>query len=199
MAERIKCEICQITFKDENGLMQHKQAKHPVVEKPQKINTKKIKNWTIIIVVIGLIIMGFGWLIYSTYQGINSCKTESAETMNIGGHTNLALHIHAALNIIIDGEKQAIPANIGILPGIMRPVHTHALDNEVHLEGPCQRDFTLRDFFAIWGRQFNSQCIFDKCTEGGILSMRVNGVDNQDFDSYIIKDDDDIVIEYKSN
>lgn len=197
MAERIECGICHMTFKDENGLMQHKQAKHPVVVKP-KIDTKKIGNWIIAIVIIGLVIVGVVWLGYSTFKGINSCKTDPAETINIGGHTNLALHNHAILNIIIDGEKQIIPGNIGILPGIMRPVHTHGLDNELHLEGPCQRDFTLHDFFAIWGRQFNSQCIFDKCTGEGTLSMKVNGEDNKEFENYIIKDDDDIVIEYSS-
>ncbi|MDO8508154.1 MAG: hypothetical protein Q7S27_00550 [Nanoarchaeota archaeon] len=199
MADRVECEICHATFKDENGLTQHKQAKHPVEEKPAKVNTKKIKNYAIAIIIIGLIAIGMAWLVYSTYQGVNSCKTAPVTEVNIGGHTNLAMHIHASLNILIDGQKQTVPANVGILPGVMRPMHTHSTDNEIHIEGPCKREFKLGEFFQIWGREFSSQCIFDKCTDEGTLTMKVNGVANSDFENYVIKDHDNIVVEYEGN
>ena len=199
MAEKVKCEVCGVMFKDEHGLAQHKSAKHPVVESGVKFNSKKIRNWTIFIVIVGFVIFGIVWLIYSTYSAINYCKVAPVTEVDIGGHTNLALHIHSKLIIIIDGKQQIIPANIGILPGIMRPIHTHATDNEIHIEGPCQRDFTIGEFFQIWNKPFSSECIIDKCTDSGILTMTVNGVLNTEFENYYMKDGDDIIIEYKSN
>ncbi len=198
MAEKVTCDICNLTFKDENGLAQHKEAKHPV-EKKSTINTKKIRNWTIFILITGIVLFFLIWLVSSTVKGINYCKDAPVTEINIGGHTNLALHHHVKLNIFIDGVKQIIPANIGILSNIMRPLHTHDTDNEIHMEGPCKRDFKLGDFFAIWGKTFNSQCILDKCTtDGGVLTMKVNGIDNNDFDNYILKDEDSIIIDYIS-
>ncbi len=198
MAEKTKCEICNIVFKDEHGLAQHKAAKHPIIVKEPVFNGRRIRNWAIFIISAS-IVLSIGWVIASTYKGINSCKTAPVTDINIGGHTNLALHIHADLNIIIDGKNQLIPANIGILPGIMRPMHTHASDNIIHIEGPCKREFRLGEFFEIWGKEFiNSACIFDKCTTDGILSMRVNGISNNEYNRYIIKDHDSIVIEYNS-
>ena len=198
MAEKSRCEICGMEFKNEEGLAQHKAAKHPVIEKKQSINSRKIRNWTVFIIIIGLVIFFIGWLISSTINGINYCKIAPVTEIDIGGHTNLALHNHADLEMIIDGKAQIIPANIGILPGVMRPIHTHDAGGELHMEGPCKRDFKLGDFFAIWGKKFNSQCIFDKCTDSGALKMTVNGFDNKEFENYILKDDDDIVIEYNS-
>lgn len=198
MSERLECEICHMTFKDEQGLMQHKQAKHPVEEKP-RINTRKVRNWAIFIVIIALIAAGLTWVIASTYKGINYCKTAPASEINIGAHTNLALHHHADLEIIIDGVKQTIPTNIGVLPGIMRPIHTHDASGEIHLEGPCQRDFKLGEFFEIWGKEFSSEKIFDKNVDSGVLTMKANNAKNNEFENYVIKDSDEIVIEFKSN
>lgn len=198
MAEKVECDICHMTFKDEHGLMQHKQAKHPVEEKTPSVNMRKMRNWLIFIVIVGFIIFGIGWVVFSTVEGINYCKTARVTEIEIGGHTNLALHHHAKLEIIIGGERQTIPANIGILPGIMRPIHTHSADNEIHLEGPCQREFKLGEFFEIWGKKFSSNGIFDKDSNSGTLTMLVNGIENNEFENYIIKDGDDIVIEFKS-
>lgn len=199
MAEKVKCETCNQTFKDENGLAQHKSAKHAPTENKPQVNTKRIKNWAIFIVIISLILILIIWLIYSTFKAVNYCKVAPAEEIDIGGHSNLALHIHSILHIIIDDKEQIIPANIGILPNIMRPLHTHAADNEIHIEGPCARDFKLGEFFKIWGKQFSSQCIFDKCTSEGKLTMTVNGIPTTDFENHILKDHDEIIIEYNKN
>jgi|SRR3989344_2280400 len=68
MAEKTKCEICDRNFKNEDGLAMHNLAKHLENVKKDKpfiynINgdsssIKKIRNWGIIIGVIGILIWG---------------------------------------------------------------------------------------------------------------------------------------------
>lgn len=54
MAEKARCEICDKTFKDANGLEQHNEAKHGVkrVESKKPVNTKKVRNWAIFLVIV---------------------------------------------------------------------------------------------------------------------------------------------------
>ena len=63
MAEKERCEICDRTFKDAEGLAAHNKAKHlekfPKETKPLPI--KKIRNWSILILIVGLVIAGFVW------------------------------------------------------------------------------------------------------------------------------------------
>ncbi len=199
MGEKARCEICDRNFKDAEGLAQHNAAKHSIVKKSEKkINTKKLRNWSIFIIVIGVIGVFIVWTVMGTISESRACKTAPVSEINIGGHTNLKLHIHANLRILIDNEEQFIPPNIGITTGIMRPIHTHEPDGVIHIEGLCPRDFKLGEFFEVWGRDFNSQCIFDKCVDTGDLKIIVNGGENNKFENYIMKDEDNILIEYNS-
>ena len=198
MSEKVRCEICDRTFKDADGLSQHNAAKHIQDKKPSHI-PKKLTNKVILILIVAIILGFIIWTIKGAITESNSCKTAPVTEINIGSHQNLKLHIHSELKIIIDGEEQLIPANIGVLSGILRPVHTHDASGEIHMEGPCQRDFKVGEFFQVWGRPFNEQCIFDKCTDKGQLSIIVNGQQNNQFENYVMKDDDNILIEYKSN
>jgi len=197
---RFRCEICNREFKDEDGLSQHNVAKHPTpVNTQSTLNTKKIKNWTIGLIVLGVII-GLFWFGMSSLIGESKeCKTAPATEINIGGHANLKLHIHAILNIEIDGKQISLPPNIGVSTGILRPLHTHDEPGKVHIEGPCARDWKLGEFFDVWGREFSSSCIFENCTDKGELKMTVNGKESNEFDNYVMRDDDVILIDYKSN
>ena len=66
MVERARCEICDRTFGSEDGLVAHNKAKHPeLIPKERKpLPVKKIRNWIIFIVVLGLIV----WAIYALVQ-----------------------------------------------------------------------------------------------------------------------------------
>lgn len=201
MAEKVRCEICDRTFKDAAGLKQHNAAKHASASSEKKsvnVDTKKIKNWAIFIVVIGIVAGFVVWSVMGAISESRSCKTAPVTEIDIGGHTNLKLHIHANLKILIDGKEQLVPTNVGISQGVMRPLHTHDTNGEIHMEGPCARDFTLGEFFQIWGREFSSQCIFDKCTNVGELKFFVNGVPNNEFENYVLRDGDAVRIEFSS-
>ena len=107
------------------------------------------------------------------------------------------IHWHANLEIIVNGVKQEIPANIGI--GITHaPLHTHDSDGVVHMEFAglvTEKDLQLGKFFKIWGKKFSSSCIFEFCNgSGGELKMIVNGNPNNEFENYVMQDGDNIKI-----
>jgi hypothetical protein len=200
MVEEVRCEECDRTFKDEEGLRQHNAAVHseniPKEKKPLPV--KKIRNWVIFLVVAGLVVFGGYWMFNSASDNTEACKNEPVTEINIGGHTNLAMHIHPSLRIMIDGEQRSIPGGIGLGSGLMRPIHTHDGSGEMHVEGPCKRTFSLGEFFDVWGEEFSSECIFDNCVASGKLKVTVNGEESGRFREIILEDKDSIVIEYTS-
>ncbi len=107
------------------------------------------------------------------------------------------LHWHPNLTINILGETQEIPANVGMISQEM-PIHTHAKDGVIHLEfagSVGKDDIKLGKFFQIWGKKFNKDCIFDKCSGSeGQLKMLVNGKENFEFDNYVMRDGNKIEI-----
>ena len=66
-------------------------------------------------------------------------------------------HAHATLVINVNGSSFSVPANVGS-GGCMRVIHTHAVDGELHIEPDEDkgRDYTLGDFFLIWGNWENN-------------------------------------------
>ncbi len=197
----IICEHCKKQFSSEDALYQHQQAKHkdqlPKEKKP--LDKKKIKKWATLFSVTVLGIWFMVWFISGFAKAGDLCKTAPVAELNIGGHANINLHIHANLRIVIDSVEQQVPSGIGIAPNIMRPLHTHDATGEIHIEGLCIRSYRLGEFFDVWKRTFNSSCIFDHCTDNGRLRMTVNGEENFLYDKYIMQDNDNIVIEYTSD
>ena len=136
----------------------------------------------------------------------------SSSSQNKSGVPQQPIHWHPKLKIVIKGEEQFIPPNIGISIGNnidnqisgmrMSPTHTHESDGTIHLENnrPWQKPetLTLGYFFKVWGKNFNSSCIFEYCNnENGNLTMTVNGQQNFEFEKYVMHDKDNIIIEYK--
>ena len=108
-------------------------------------------------------------------------------------------HIHPNLTIIINGQKQEIPPNIGINVTCMNSIHTHEGGGVIHVESPIQRDFTLSDFFAVWGKPFDSQNILSFQTDDThTIVVSVNGAIVDTFENTVLRDKDDIVISYQS-
>ena len=56
----------------------------------------------------------------------------------------------------------------------------------------------LKKWFQLWGKDFNSNCIFDKCNgPDGTIKIYVNGQENKEFENYLMKDGDNIEIKYE--
>lgn len=92
-------------------------------------------------------------------QVIDGIRCESSES--------LLFHIHPVLTIVIEGQERTVPANIGILPRCLYWLHTHRANGVIHIESPIQRDYTLGDFFDIWGQRLDSQHLLDKVADQG--------------------------------
>jgi hypothetical protein len=134
------------------------------------------------------------------------------------GTEPIVLHHHAKLSIKIDGKSVTIPGNIGIdsnlyknhafdaygmkmpnMPSmpVMAPVHTHDAEGTIHIESTKVRDYTLGDFFSVWGVTFTDTCIMDKCNDGAkTVKMFVSGQPNTEFGNHVLKDGEQITIEY---
>jgi len=66
-------------------------------------------------------------------------------------HDNLDGHTHVFLVIAWNGQPETLPANIGITPDCMRPTHTHDDSSSIHIEAPNDQEYTVGDFFDVWG------------------------------------------------
>lgn len=61
-------------------------------------------------------------------------------------------HIHAHLDLIVNGQPVTVPADIGIDQdgGRISPLHTHDTSGVIHVESPTRAQFSLAQFFAEW-------------------------------------------------
>lgn len=86
-------------------------------------------------------------------------------------------HIHVHLTLLRDGKPVAIPDDVGrsIVGRCLYWIHTHTPDGIIHIESPLYRDFTLGDFFDIWGETFNPRNFMGKPYAAGQIVIWVNG------------------------
>lgn len=169
--------------------------KKRVLEEVQKQRTrqKRITLVAIAAVLIGIIVGGAYVLAHQSSSNLpaylNTC---------VSGYGN-GYHAHYHLAIDLNGRNVSIPSQTGINGSCLRPLHTHAADNVVHVEPDNNQTFTLGDFFMVWGQPFNSTRIIDSNYQPGQLSMTINGktdgVPSTDFWDYEIPHN----AEYASN
>ena len=99
----------------------------------------------------------------------------------------LAYHIHAHLQVYVNGQPRALPAAIGLIGPIYENtpygrfygaqqcyywLHTHASDGVIHLESPTARVYTLGTFFDEWRQPLTTT---DVAGNKGKLTAFVNG------------------------
>lgn len=105
----------------------------------------------------------------------------------------------AKLIIVIFGEQYPIPADIGVNETKAK-LYTLSSDDVIYKEG--SEDATLGDFFQIWDKKFDSNCIFDYCNNANnSMKMYVYSgdkpVENFDYEYYVIQNNDIILIDYR--
>jgi len=128
----------------------------------------------------------------------NPCLTMPAKEISLTESTTLLFHVHPVLSITILDTPQILPDNVGRTDTVLRPIHTHDSTGTLHVESPCVRDYTLGDFFSIWGQEFNSTCIMEHCNDGThSVRMSVDGSPSDAFESLVLKDGQYIVISYE--
>jgi hypothetical protein len=160
-----------------------------------------------VVVLVGAMLVGLIGLNFFSSGNITSpsaptsAPTLSTRDLALTCTTDAAtqFHIHPQLNIVVNGQKQVIPANIGITSDCLHPIHTHDDTGTIHVESPEQRDFILGDFFAVWGQPFSKDQILSyKADANHQIIMTVNGRLNTDYENLVLRDLDQIVITYQA-
>jgi hypothetical protein len=83
----------------------------------------------------------------------------------------LAYHIHAHLQVYVDGSPRALPGAIGLVGPVAQQtaqgpfygaqgcyywLHTHTNDGIIHIESPTKRIYTLGTFFDEWNQPLSA-------------------------------------------
>jgi hypothetical protein len=68
----------------------------------------------------------------------------------------LEYHVHTHLTLVVQGEPLDVAENIGIRQDCIFWLHTHSPNGILHVEAPRERDFTLGQFFGVWGQPLSS-------------------------------------------
>ncbi len=148
----------------------------------------------------------------------------SASEGCIGGQTDhsgdteevIKIHYHPRIQIIVDGNQLTIPPNTGIdqlgCRGGMRWVHIHEVSDSsfttIHIETPSRMNVPLGAFFQVWDREGTPSLTDDKKFDingNGVsdwaeyeISMKVNGNENTQFESFVMEDLDAIELSFTS-
>jgi hypothetical protein len=155
----------------------------------------------LMLILVGLIFAGFVAFIYYQVTRPSPLLAMTSRELVDRCTTDMAtqFHIHSNLQIVANGQKVLVPANVGIdfAKNCMSSVHTHDDTGIIHVEAPVKKDFTLGDFFYKWNKPFSNTQIMDfqVDAEHG-LKVFVNGVENTEFTDLIMQDEQNIVIVY---
>lgn len=109
-------------------------------------------------------------------------------------------HVHAHLDVFLDGAPIVVPAGIGIdieSPDVRRfeepdgsvsyggiercaepcisPLHTHYATGILHTESPTPEPNTLGEFFIEWGVTLSDACVGVYCSPDKPVAFYVNG------------------------
>lgn len=79
-------------------------------------------------------------------------------------------HVHTHLSVFMNGEAFAIPNAVGMVElspttECHYPLHTHNASGLIHVHAEAPTDFTLGEFFAIWGQPLEPDNV------GGIVGI----------------------------
>lgn len=88
-------------------------------------------------------------------------------------------HIHAHLDVRVDGQPVPVPANIGldVRRGTMSALHTHDDSGVIHIESPVRRAFSVGELFTEWQVSLGADHIGGlRVGAGKQLRVIVNGV-----------------------
>jgi hypothetical protein len=110
---------------------------------------------------------------------------------------SLFYHVHAHLDVLVDGQSVTVPAGLGISESLPRQqyqgqlivsaprqpcatpciaaLHTHDETGVLHTESDKRRANTLGEVFAEWGVRFDGTCIGGYCMPQTPIAVYVDG------------------------
>ena len=201
--ERVICDICSKSFYSRKQLKQHTLDTHSKVNKSDvtKPVKKSFKLSSKLIAIIGAIAVIGGIGIYFAMAPHTLIPTiPTIDGIACNSMEQSAFHIHAHLDIIINGVNFLVPSQIGIPGNCFYWLHTHDESGIIHIEAPMQRDFTLGQFFDIWNKKLNNDQIFNYVANtNNPLKVYVNGIkvlDGTNYSDIKLNAHDEIAIVY---
>jgi hypothetical protein len=116
----------------------------------------RTKTYVGVALVVGIVVVIIGIVVWSSGAEGRKYADLSNREVAFLCTTDMAtqFHIHPKLHIVIQGQEQVIPANVGITSTCMNHLHTHDDTGRLHVESPVRARFTLGDFFAVWEKPF---------------------------------------------
>jgi hypothetical protein len=113
----------------------------------------------------------------------------------------MLMHIHPSLYLNFNGKPYMVPQNVGIDPELwknhsldqygmmgMAPVHTHTADGTLHVESKIIRNYTLGEFFDIWGLDL----------KGDTITATSYNEPISDWKNHVLKDNESIIMNITS-
>jgi hypothetical protein len=111
----------------------------------------------------------------TTYPMPNSAPIRGIKCESMEGQR---IHTHQHISIFDHGRPVLVPRYIGF-PSTFNCIywmHTHTADGIIHIESSQVRDFSLGDFFAIWGAPLTRNDVAGAVTRTGEhVAVWVNG------------------------
>jgi hypothetical protein len=118
-------------------------------------------------------------------------------------HEFLLLHVHAHLDVFVNGRPVTVPAGIGIEihdPAVhsakqkgsivygfidppcaqpcISPLHTHDVSGILHTEAKKNQFNNLGEFFTEWAVRLDRKCVGGYCKPGAPITIYVDGKPN---------------------
>lgn len=188
-----KCDICGKAFENSDKLNQHKLESHKnkakvkkTVSKSSRYKATGIATAIAVIIVLGVYFSESQPPSTNVVQGVQCDPTEGT-----------IFHIHAHLDVIVDGKSVTVPAGIGIKPNeCLYWLHTHNTSGIIHIESPQQMTFTLGQFIQVWDNTPGISPKFEELIHGDKnFKVVVNGFEYKDsYDKISLSAHDEIVI-----
>ena len=121
-----------------------------------------------------------------------------------GPYETLVFHVHAHLDVFVNGQQVTVPAGLGIdttNPGVhafpddppgsgatgyggitkacdqpcISPLHTHDVSGIIHTESLQHKYNTLGEFFIEWDVKLDQSCVNNYCKPQTKIAFYVNG------------------------
>lgn len=126
--------------------------------KKQSGENKKIKMKKNKIIVIGIIAAVAVGVAYAVFASTNTTKSSNVvssfpavDGIPCESQEYVIYHIHAHMDIFVNGVPFKVPALIGFQDNIcLYWLHTHNTDGLIHMESPRAWNFTLGQFYDMW-------------------------------------------------
>ena len=122
----------------------------------------------------------------------------------------LFFHVHAHLDVFVDGKAVPVAAGIGISDELgktqqagkskcanpcISPLHTHDDSGVLHVENDKERQITLGQLFTEWGVRFSADCVGGYCAPDKPHKAYVGGQEfTGDPSTIVLKDREEIAI-----